>query len=421
MQQKLSIWYHYQMAQLKSGYQSHAWLRFSQKKKMAKILKHVTSKIPFYQEYAQVSFNQLPVIDKSVIQDNFDKMNAFGMSYAHARRLANRWPTILSAHQSVGTSGKPGVYLFSAHEAIASSTSVLNDMLLATWFNRQKVAFFYLNKPYFPILNQFYFLKSKFFDLNEDFEKHLVNVLSFEPDVIVAPVQTLRILATLLREGKIFLKPKKIITTAEVLTALDESYIATAFKQNVHQLYQCAEGWLGTTCEYGTLHINEDQYFIEKEWIDNERFVPVITALNRYIQPLVRYRMEDILVLKAKPCACGSAMLAVEKISGRCEDTLYFSSKDQSLKPIYADNIHQALSSVCGNVHKYQLIQHSAHRLVVKIQADNFLQAMQGIEQQFEKLFSLHHLKRPLLEFVPMEELSLNQAFRKIQRVSPSG
>lgn len=418
MQAQLGVWYHYQMAQLRRWFQSHAWLRFAQKKKIASVLKHITSHIPFYQEFAGSTFSHLPIVDKSVVQDNFHKMNTLQCSRAEAMNLIGAKPMKLIAHQSIGTSGEPGIFLFSAKESIKTSISVLKDMLLPTWLQRQKIAFFHLNNPYFPILEGLYFLKARFYDLKEDFEKHLFDLHSFKPDVIVAPVQTLRMLAMMKQEQKIHLDPKRIITTAEVLTSFDESYIATAFKQNVHQLYQCAEGWLGATCEYGTLHIDEEQYFLEKEWIDKERFIPVITALNRYVQPLVRYRMDDILVLKAKPCPCGSAMTAVEKISGRCEDTLYFPSKDQALRPVYADHIHEALRAVSGNVHQYQLIQYSVHRLVVKIQASNFLQAIECMEQQFEKLFFSHGLKRPLLEFVPMEALPLSQTFRRTQRLS---
>ncbi len=132
----------------------------------------------------------------------------------------------------------------------------------------------------------------------------------------MAPVQTLCTLAHLQNENKITLIPKQIISVHEVLTPLEEKLIACAFKQNVHQLYQCAEGFLGSTCEMGTLHLNEDQYYIEQEWIDDkkEKFMPVITSLNRFVQPLIRYRMNDILSVKKAPCACGSSYMAVEQI-----------------------------------------------------------------------------------------------------------
>lgn len=36
---------------------------------------------------------------------------------------------------------------------------------------------------------------------------------------------------------------------------------------------------------------------IEKEWLDETRFVPIITDLMRTSQPIVRYRLDDVLVI----------------------------------------------------------------------------------------------------------------------------
>ncbi len=220
---------------------------------------------------------------------------------------------------------------------------------------------------------------------------------------------------------KIALYPQRVVTTQEVLTPFDEKLIASSFEQNVYQLYQCAEGWLGVTCEFGTLHLDEDQYYIEQEWIDEtkHRFIPVITSLNRFVQPLMRYRMEDILTIKSNPCPCGNTHLAVEKIVGRCEDMLYFSNigNSHNLKPIYSDNILSAMGLAGGSIEKYQLMQYSPGHLLIKVNAKNITLAKQCIKQQFEKLSQIHQVKCPLLEFAPLDKLPLNHMFRQTQRL----
>nr|MBT2175989.1 CoF synthetase [Streptococcus mitis] len=97
-------------------------------------------------------------------------------------------------------------------------------------------------------------------------------------------------------------------------------FICATFKQTVHQVYQCTEGFLATTCKQGTLHINEDLVHIEKEYLDQEKgiFVPIITDFMRKTQPIIRYRLNDILIEKKTPCSCGSPFLALERIDGRC-------------------------------------------------------------------------------------------------------
>ncbi len=49
-------------------------------------------------------------------------------------------------------------------------------------------------------------------------------------------------------------------------------------------------------CSHGTLHLNEEFLHIEPQWIDEQRFTPLITDFTRSTQPIVRYRLDDVLV-----------------------------------------------------------------------------------------------------------------------------
>ncbi len=134
----------------------------------------------------------------------------------------------------------------------------------------------------------------------------------------------LRFLAKSLREGELQISPLKILSVAEVLDPMDEQFIQETFEQKVHQVYQCTEGFLGCTCEHGTIHINEELLIMEKEYLDDHKFIPIITDFSRKAQPILRYRLNDILTERTSPCPCGSPMLAIEKIEGRSDDIFYF-------------------------------------------------------------------------------------------------
>ena len=69
------------------------------------------------------------------------------------------------------------------------------------------------------------------------------------------------------------------------------------------------------TCEKGNLHFNEDLLIIEKEYIDKEkkRFFPIITDLNRTTQPVIRYKLDDIIHEKLD-CQCQLKSTAIEMI-----------------------------------------------------------------------------------------------------------
>src|SRR6202034_951555 len=132
------------------------------------------------------------------------------------------------------------------------------------------------------------------------------------------------------REHKIDIQPKRITSVAEVLDPFDEKIIEDAFEQPVHQIYQCTEGFLGCTCTQGRMHLNEEFVFFEKEWVDqkNGRFVPIVTDFSRTTQPIVRYRLDDVLVLDERLCPCAAPTTVISRIEGRMDDVLYGQRKD---------------------------------------------------------------------------------------------
>lgn len=420
MWQRTRMWYHYHVGRFKHYYQNPLCLRACQQQKLHQLLHNLSSQINFYHSFEGAKFNELPIVGKSVLHESFEKLNVFGFS--HQQVLDTVKNDSLYIQQSVGTGGQPGLFLYTPQEMSIALGDLLSKLLPPIRLQPQKVAVFYFSSmPYIPIpvpSNRFTWC---FFDLNQNFEELTLKLQTFSPQILVAPVQTLCALAALQAANEISIHPKKIVSTVEVMTPLEEKMIASTFLQNVHQLYQCAEGWLGVTCEFGTLHLNEDLFLIEKEWVDAEktRFIPVITALTRYSQPLIRYRMEDILLLKSKPCLCGSPLLAVEKIVGRCEDVLYFPEKcnKQFLKPVFADSLYTAITQAGGGLQKYQIIQHSPYYLTLKIQANNQIIAQSSVEQQLIKLWENQSIRSPLLEFSPLEIAPLNEMFRQTKRL----
>ncbi len=72
------------------------------------------------------------------------------------------------------------------------------------------------------------------------------------------------------------------------------------------------------------MHLNEDIVHIQKEYLDEQsrRFVPIITDFSRTSQPIIRYRLNDILTEADKPCLCGSPYTAIERIEA---DAMIFS------------------------------------------------------------------------------------------------
>ncbi len=91
------------------------------------------------------------------------------------------------------------------------------------------------------------------------------------------------------------------------------------------QVYQTTEDFK-RTCSEGNLHLNEDILYVEKEYLDDSRFIRLLRISNGPIQPIYRYRLNDILVEEGLCPPCGF-IFANRKDRGRSDDIFYFKKK----------------------------------------------------------------------------------------------
>ena len=75
------------------------------------------------------------------------------------------------------------------------------------------------------------------------------------------------------------------------------------------------------------LHINSDNLFVEV--INNGQFVNpgeagelVITDLNNFSMPFVRYKNEDLAAISDKKCSCGRGLPLLAYVEGRILDAI---------------------------------------------------------------------------------------------------
>ena len=113
------------------------------------------------------------------------------------------------------------------------------------------------------------------------------------------------------------------------------------------------------------LHLNEEYVHIEPQWLDDEqrRFVPVITDFTRITQPIVRYRLDDILLARATPCPCGRVTRAIDGIEGRCDDMLVLPSDNGKSVSVFADVLTRAFAQALPPDCDYRLVQQGAATL----------------------------------------------------------
>jgi putative adenylate-forming enzyme len=383
---------------------------------------------PFYQSIMnrEDSLSNFPIIDKSVFMRNFDIMNTCGLSLAACMEVAEKAEKTrefssmingITVGLSTGTSGNRGIFLANKNERALWVAYIL-DRVIGFSLKRRKVAFFLRANSNLYQSTQSKLLQFQFFDIFINFEEHIQRLNELKPDIIVAQPSLLNMLADKRTEGILKVNPSKIISVAEVLTEEDKIRLESIFDQKIHQVYQCTEGFLASTCEHGTLHFNEDFLIIEKKYLNKEKtkFHPVITDLKRSTQPIVRYELNDIITEK-KDCNCGSKMLAIESIEGRSDDILSFINKDQEHIKMFPDIFRKTIVLSDENIQDYCLIQNSTNSLQLYIKAnldDSYVKAKDSLTT----LLSENHIDNVSFERLIHSPFVIGNKKRRIKNES---
>jgi putative adenylate-forming enzyme len=376
------------------SFQSREELEAYQSLRLAKFLDWVTQNSLYFATYRgfwRDSHNKLvdlgaqaletfPLMDKSVMMENFDDMNTAHlplsavMDLARGAEATRDFQGTLEGYTvglSSGTSATRGAFIVSQEEQARWAGVILAKLLPDGIFAGERVALFLRADSGLYQTVKTPWLTFQFFDLVGEFDTQASKLEAYAPTILVAPAQVLRELALRVQAEHLDLIPKKVVSVAEVLEPQDREIIESVFG-TVHQVYQATEGFLASTCEHGTLHLNEEYVHIEKEWLDKEkgRFVPIITDFTRTTQPIVRYRLNDVLVAKSEPCKCGRVTQAIDSIEGRCDDMLFLPREDGSSVPIFADALSRVIAQALPLRADYRLTQLDRFGLKLDVAVD---------------------------------------------------
>lgn len=393
-----------------------------QRRLLAAHLRFLRRRSPYFRDLlATREFSELPLMDKSIMMSRFDEINTVGvrrddaLALAIANERAREFDADLGSNSvglSSGTSGHRGLFVVSGTERDAWVGTVLARTLPRGRLFGHRIALFLRadNSLYESVGSRA--VSFSYFDVYADMGENIARLREYRPTVLVAPPSVLRLIARAADSGEFDVVPQKVYSVAEVLEVSDERRIMASLRQpRLHQLYQCTEGFLAHTCERGVIHLNEDDILVEREPLDAERFTPIVTDLRRRAQPIVRYRLGDVLRERSAPCSCGSALTAIERIEGREGDTLVFRGLDGRDIPVFADVITRALLYAEG-FDEYRVTQIGASRLEIALDTVDD-RSRRRVEDEVHALADRLSCERPELEFVDY----VNDGSVKLRRV----
>jgi putative adenylate-forming enzyme len=370
-----TLWSYWQTRRLQ--FASREALELHQQRRLRRFIERQLTRSPWYTPYVACPLQQWPLMTKAIMMENFDSINTAGLKLddvlacamqAEQSRQFQATVNGYSVGLSSGTSGSRGVFVVSPREQAAWAGILLAKLLPRGLFHGERVALFLRanNNLYSSVRSPW--LSFEFFDLFDPFEQHFERLNRYAPTIVVGPAQVLRSLALARAAGRVTINPRKVISGAEVLGPSDKELLSATLG-TVGEVYQATEGFLAATCAHGTLHLNEAHIHVEPHWLDGERFVPVITDFTRTTQPIVRYRLDDILMRRPTPCPCGNPEMALDGIEGRCDDLLLLPGANGTQVEVFADGLSRAIAQTLPHTADYRLVQAGMTSLALYVES----------------------------------------------------
>ena len=392
---------------------------------MKKHVKFIRKNSPFYARHwdglSDDQWAEFPLIDKSVMMENLGDLLTVRLDVEQATKLAKKaeqsrdFSSKIGPYSigfSSGTSGSRGMHFVSEKEQASWAGFMLSRGLDDSILSRQKIGLILrANSNTFESIGSKR-IKFKFYDLMKPLEEIHQMILQDDLDILIGPPSVLRYLA----DVKSPLKVNKLVSAAEVLDEIDRRHIEQHFGQIAHQFYSSTEGEIAATCEFGTLHLNEGIMVIQKEWVDEEKgwYHPIISDFKRSTQPIIRYRLNDILVASKQPCKCGDARESIDSIMGRQDDIFLLKKRNGGeYEQIVPDFIRRAVMQMHPDITAYRAIQRSADEIEVQLLPEDLEQvSLEG----FDLVWQQKNVQTPKIIITKYEHKPSATKLRRIQR-----
>jgi phenylacetate-CoA ligase len=185
------------------------------------------------------------------------------------------------------------------------------------------------------------------------FERVTRAIETFEPRILYGYGSSLGALAQYVERSRGALaersRPRVIVYTGDHIYEAERVLGERVFGAPIISQYGSSEaGSAGYTCPTGSMHLSEDHIHVEILKDDGSPAAPgelgeiVITTLNNYAMPFIRYRVGDLGAFTKEPCACGLPLRTMSLEVGKVADRITTSSK-KLVSPYSLDYINKHL------------------------------------------------------------------------------
>jgi putative adenylate-forming enzyme len=318
---------------------------------------------PFYQRFhrglEQRPLSDLPPLTKATLMDHFDEIVTdpaltATQVRAHVEELSGD-ATLFDRYRVCRTSGSSGLPGFIVHAPdewaiVLAATLRANEWMglgakttpdhrlavitsLTPWHQsgRLNLAF---NDRRGSVRN---------FDASGALDPILEGLNDWQPRSIVTYPSMIKVLAAEQARGRLRIAPRTIALTSEVTGPEVRQIIRDTWHTEPFDRYATTEtAVIAADCARHRLHVFDDLLIVESV---DERYRPVprgtlgakllVTVLFARTQPLIRYELNDRVMLSPAGCDCGLPLSVIGDIEGREWDVLRLRSTNDDYVAVY--------------------------------------------------------------------------------------
>ncbi len=370
-------------------YEKNQWLDKniiydSQMIKLQKLLLHSQQNVPHYRSIFNdiygspchfvtfEEFQKIPLLDKETIRTNFKQFLATNISTNRMKKSS--------------TSGSTGESLFFNLDLNAAASRMASTFRCYEWcgvsvFDRQAMLWGApFDKPSMESIGDklrawvrpTLFLST--YELSEvNMAEYVARLNAFRPRILTSYPSPLEHFAKYCEQGKHTVPSlKAIICSGEQLAPHQRELFQRIFSVPIFNRYGNREfANIAHECDcHSGLHIDMERVLLEVVRADGSPCNPgevgeiIITDLDNYAMPLIRYRTGDLGSLADRECFCKRGFPLLEKLEGRTFDLIY-TPTGQTISGTFWTLM---LRHVSEEILSFQVVQNSIGEITVLLQ-----------------------------------------------------
>lgn len=358
-------------------------IQYIQNKKFEILIDHAKKNVPYYTEILKEvkdinDLRRIPFLTKSTIKERFHDLKATNLPE--------------SDFEKNSTSGSTGesMYFYSDRNDNYSTACLIRGDMLTGWKYGEKSLIVWgalrdinAHLSFKAKINKKFIQKYKIlssFNLSDSHIDDYINIINkFRPSILIGyPTGLFLIAQYILKFNKKITAVKGIISAGENLYDFQREIIEKAFEQKVFNRYGSREvKHIASECTaHNGLHICTDHVIVE---IINENGEPanpgengeiVLTDLDNFVFPMIRYKIGDIGVLKNSNfvCSCGVTLPMLEKVEGRTMDIIIGMNGNRVTGTFWTLFFKHKFNGIV----KFQVIQDVLDELSIYFEIDKF-------------------------------------------------